>query len=448
MSFTRQAVAVEQGLSADVNAQKSTRRFCESGMPRALLNVHQSPMRSPLRIAILNSHPIQYFAPLYAYINSVPDLDVTVLYLSDISLRGGTDLAFNRTVKWDIDLLSGYKSLLLGNATIREPRGFFSLVAPEVWSELRSGRYDVLWLHGHNYAANLIALAAAKSMRIPVLMRGETHDRLARSWLKVALRKPLLRMLYGCCDRLLAIGTANAHFYASLGVPQHKTFLVPYAVDNDRFIRGSRISMEEKRKIRRQYNLPAEVPIVLYAAKLTARKRPLDLLAATVCIKAKSAQRFTVLIVGSGELEIEMRNYCAERNLNNVVFAGFVNQAELPSLYGASDIFVLPSQDEPWGLAVNEAMCAGLPVIVSREAGCVSDLVEDGVNGFTPQAGDIEALAESLQRLIEERELRRRFGQSSLTRISSWGYQACLEGLRAAVWDFHSGAPERSRCGG
>ena len=108
---------------------------------------------------MLNSHPIQYFAPLYAYLNAAPDLEVTALYLSDFSIRGGKDAGFGRDVKWDLDLLAGYRSVFLGDAArTREPGGFWSLVAPQVWSELRSGRYDVLWLHGHNYAANLIAL--------------------------------------------------------------------------------------------------------------------------------------------------------------------------------------------------------------------------------------------------------------------------------------------------
>jgi glycosyltransferase involved in cell wall biosynthesis len=393
----------------------------------------------PLRIAVLNSHPIQYFAPLYAYINSVPDIDVTVLYLSTFSLRGGKDEGFNHPVKWDFDLLAGYKSVFLGKAaTMREPKGFFSLVAPEVWGELRSGRYDVVWLHGHNYAANLIALMAAKRAGIPVLMRSETHCGLARGRLKALLRQPMMRILYGMCDRLLVIGKENADFYRSLGIPEHKMFLVPYAVDNERFIKDSRLSTRERRKIRSRYGIAPEIPVVLYAAKFTARKRPLDLLAACGFIKARSPRPFTVLMVGSGELEAELRACCAEAKLDNVVFAGFVNQSELPSLYGASDIFVMPSHDEPWGLAVNEAMCAGLPVVVSREVGCVSDLVQDGTNGFTPEAGDIHALSRSLQCLIEDEGLRRRFGQSSLTRIGSWGFQQCLEGLRAALQDLSS----------
>ena len=115
------------------------------------------------------------------------------------------------------------------------------------------------------------------------------------------------------------------------------------------------------------------------------------------------------------------------------MFTGFINQAELPMLYGALDIFVLPSEHEPWALAVNEAMCAGLPVVVSREVGCVPDLVRDGVNGYTPAAGDIEKLAHALRALIEDEALRRRQGHASLARIQKWGYEECLEGIRSAL---------------
>jgi glycosyltransferase involved in cell wall biosynthesis len=383
---------------------------------------------------VLNSHPIQYFAPLYAYLNAATDLDVTALYLSDVSIRGGRDAGFGRDVRWDVDLLTGYRTVFLGEAAHRrEPGGFWSLAAPQVLSELRSGRYDVLWLHGHSYAANLIALLAAKMTGLPIMMRGETHLGLPCHGLKSMLRRPLMGGLYRMCDRMLAIGSANAGFYRAMGVPDAKIFLVPYSVDNERFVQSARLTAEQKLAVRMRYNVPADRPAVLYAAKFSQRKRPFDLLEAARRLNMNTHPAFTVVMAGSGELGDQLRAFCAEHGLDNVVFTDFLNQSDLPGLYAASDVFVLPSEHEPWGLGVNEAMCAGLPVVVSREVGCVADLVRDGVNGYTPATGDVVGLAHALQRLLEDEGLRRQQGRESLTRIMQWGYQQCLEGIRSAL---------------
>jgi glycosyltransferase involved in cell wall biosynthesis len=394
-------------------------------------------MTKPTRIAVINSHPIQYFAPLYAYLNSAPDIEVTALYLSDFSLRGGKDAEFGREVKWDLDLLAGYRSVFLGSrASRREPRGFWSLIVPEVWAEVRSGRYDVVWLHGHNYAANILALLAAKITRLPVMIRGDTQLGIPRGGLKGVLRRPLMNMLYAMCDALLAVGAANADYYRAMGVPERKIFLVPYTVDNDRFIKVADLARLDISKVRQGYNLPLQHPVILYAAKLMSRKRPGDVLEAARRLNTEITTPFSVVIAGSGELEQELRQFCAKHSLKNVLFTGFVNQSELPALYAAADVFVLPSEDEPWGLAVNEAMCARLPVVVSKEVGCVPDLVENGVNGFTPAAGDLEGLTDALRLLVENQALRRRQGDASLTKIMQWSYRESLHGIRAAIVAF------------
>jgi glycosyltransferase involved in cell wall biosynthesis len=291
----------------------------------------------------------------------------------------------------------------------------------------------VVWLHGHQYAANLIALMAAKTAGLPVIMRGDPHLGLPCRGIKSILRRPVLNMLYRACDRFLAVGSANAAFYRAMGVSDQKIFLVPYSVDNDRFGQAVNLTNDQKAEVRKRYNVPTDQPSVLYAAKFTRRKRPSDLLAAARRLKMEGVRPFSVIMAGSGELEQDLRAFCAAQGLDNVVFTGFVNQSELPALYAASDVFVLPAQDEPWGLAVNEAMCASLPVVVSREVGCVADLVHDGVNGYTPDAGDIEGLVRALRRLIEDEDLRRRQGQASLARILQWGYRQSLEGIRAAL---------------
>jgi hypothetical protein len=79
-----------------------------------------------LRIAFVNTHPIQYFAPLYAYLNQTGEFAVTALYLSDFSVRGSLDAAFGQVVKWDVELLSGYDVRFVEGAGVRnEPAGFF-----------------------------------------------------------------------------------------------------------------------------------------------------------------------------------------------------------------------------------------------------------------------------------------------------------------------------------
>jgi glycosyltransferase involved in cell wall biosynthesis len=400
----------------------------------------------PFRIAVLNTHPIQYFAPLYAYLNRTADFKITALYLSDISIRGAHDVDFGRDVKWDLDLLSGYESVFVGRtANKRNVAGFWSLIAPELWKELRSGRYDALWLHGHGYAANILALLTAKTVGLPILMRGETHLDLPCVGAKAALRRPVLGMLYGMCDGLLAIGSANARFYRAMGVPERKLHLVPYSVDNARFVAASHLSEQERAEVRLRYGIPGDRPAILYAAKFTSRKRPADLLQAA--LRLKSADKpFSIVMVGSGELEQELRDFCKRESLEDVIFPGFVNQSELPRLYGACDVFVLPSENEPWGLAVNEAMCARLPVVVSKEVGCAADLVENGVTGYTPKAGDIDELSAALLHLISDPMARSRMGREALERISCWGYRECLQGLRLALAEL-KGQPSAVRVG-
>jgi glycosyltransferase involved in cell wall biosynthesis len=390
-------------------------------------------MQRKIRIAFLNTHPIQYFAPLYAYLNQEDDLAVTAIYLSDYSIRGATDRAFGNEVKWDIDLLSGYETRFVAGAGRRaEPRGFFSMIAPRVWREVIKGRFDVLMVHGHTPAAMVVAVAAAKWARMPVFMRSETHLGLRRSVLKSALRYPVMKTFYRMIDCVLAIGSANAEFYRAMGVPDRRMFFMPYTVDNARFISASRITTSDRADVRASLGVKDDRPIVLFAAKFQRRKRPNDLLHAAAQLN-RDGLVFHVAMIGSGEMETDLRHLAARLGLKNVHFSGFVNQSALPRTYAACDVFVLPSEDEPWGLAVNEAMCAGLPIIASDEIGCVPDLVQSGFNGRTFATGDVGELANALRPLIKQSEMRLRMGRSSREIITRWSYAECRDGLRAAL---------------
>jgi glycosyltransferase involved in cell wall biosynthesis len=386
-----------------------------------------------LRIAFVNTHPIQYFAPLYTYLNRTGVFAITALYLSDFSVRGSLDAAFGQPVKWDVDLLSGYDVRFVAGADLREePKGFFSMIAPQIWQEVSRGGFDALVVHGHTPAAVLIAVAAARRIGLPVFIRGETHLGLSRGLLKRFVRKPLMSAFYRSLSGVLAIGSANAAFYRAMGVPEDRIFCMPYTVDNARFTDGSRLSDEQRTKVRAELGVADADPIVLYAAKLQARKHPDDLLRAAARLKDQGV-RFHVVMVGSGEMTAELVELTSRLGLENVHFYGFANQSVLPQIYGAADAFVLPSENEPWGLAVNEAMCAGLPIVASVVVGCVADLVRAGVNGQTFAAGDAKGLANALHPILVDREIRKRMSAASRAIISRWSYAECAAGLQAAL---------------
>jgi glycosyltransferase involved in cell wall biosynthesis len=386
------------------------------------------------RVAFVNTHPIQYFAPLYAYLTK-HGLEVTALYLSDFSIRGGHDPGFGQAVKWDIDLLAGYTPYFLGSAASqRRIGGFLSMVSRELWQTIRRGRFDALIIHGHNLAAHHVALGAALASGTPVFARAETHLGLKRAAWRQFVRKPLLRNWYRAFDGFLAIGTGNARYFEAMGVPKTKIFPMPYTVDNDRFIPAAAAgaTSEIRAATRARLGLMGDDPAILYAAKFESRKHPADLLAAFGLLQHEGIAAQLVL-VGSGELENKLRSIVAEHQIRNVTFPGFINQSEMPRVYAGCDVFVLPSDNEPWGLAVNEAMCAGLPIVLSEEVGCAEDLVVSGVNGATFSAGDIDGLVAALRTLLVDPDHRVRAGKASLERIARWSYRECMTGLREAI---------------
>jgi glycosyltransferase involved in cell wall biosynthesis len=391
-------------------------------------------MLGRVRLAIVTSHPIQYAAPLYAHLSRDPELEITVLYCSDFSLRGARDPGFDRSVTWDIDLLGGYASVFLGERhRTRSVAGFWSLVCPELAWEIRRSRYDVVWVHGQQFAAYVLAFALAKLQGIPVMTRGDTHLGLRKTPLRRALRRGLLGAQYRFIDRFLAVGSQNRDYYRALGVPSDRIFHVPFSVDNARFARASSITGAERRARRTRFGVHDERPVVLFASKLTRSKHPDDVLRAASLLLARG-RVLSVVIAGSGVLEHELRALAAELGLGaSVCFIGFVNQSELPELFAACDVFVLPSEDEPWGLVVNEAMCSGLPLVVAEGVGCVPDLLEVGVNGFTCQVNDPESLAGALEPLLLDAALRRRMGEASRARIATWDFERCRIGVQAAL---------------
>ena len=385
------------------------------------------------RLAIVNSHPIQYFAPLYRRLALEPDIDLTVFFCSRKGLDSYYDAGFGKEVQWDIPLLQGYTHEFLPNSRQDEAAGgFFSLVNPAIFSRLAQGNFDAVLIHGHQYATMILTIMAAKRSGTAVLTRCDTHLQLRRSAAKGQVRKPVMTQYYRLLDGCLTIGTRNKAFYQAHGVPEEKLFLVPYAVDNDFFGRDAGLPAAEKEQAITALGLPLDKPLILFVAKLQDGKHPEDLLQAFRNIREQQLDA-ALVFVGSGEKEALLADMVERHNIPDVYFLGFRNQGELPRLYAIADIFVMPAENEAWGLVINEAMAAGLPIVAAEEIGAVPDLVQDGLNGYAFPTGDVQALTQRLQALVSDEQLRRAMGAKSKEIISEWDFERDVVGFRAAL---------------
>lgn len=383
-----------------------------------------------IKIAIINSHPIQYFAPLYKELNKSNEIDITALYLSDLNLKPSEDPGFKQKIQWDVDMLDGYNYKFIGQYQTNRPNGFWSLIVPQIWKEIRQSQYDVIWLHGYNFAAYLVAFIAAKSKGIKVFFRGESHLMLKRGFLNQTFHQIFCKIFFKFVDAFLAIGTANKKYYKSFGVSEKDIFLVPYTIDNSRF-KVDRDNIQNQIKDLKTEIGFSQHPTIIFASKFMERKRPHDLLEA-VKILQKEKYEFNTLFVGSGELQTSLYELVNQYNLQNIFFKGFVNQSSLPLYYAACDIFVLPSINEPWGLVINEVMSCGLPVVVANGIGAADDLVQDGVNGFTFEALNPADLADKLKLMLKNHSLRIEMSKQSTIIMNSWSYLECAEGVHNA----------------
>ncbi len=394
-----------------------------------------------VRLAYLVSHPIQYQAPLLRRIAQEPDIELTVFFGSDFSVRNYKDEGFGVGVEWDVPLLDGYHHEFLPK--LRHDTSSVSVTSPMnhgIFSRLRGRRaepgFDVLWVHGYATVNAMHGILAANLLGIPVLLRAESwlRDR-ARGGMKLRIKGLFFDLLKRLIDAVLPIGTLNAAYwshYFSGDIPQ---FLMPYAVDNSYFQQRSLAAGNGRAALLAHLELDPARPVILFASKLQPRKHLDDLLEAYIQLSPGAGidPLPYLVIVGDGEARPALEDRARATGFHTIRFCGFQNQSELPRYFDIASVFVLPSRHEPWGLIVNEVMNAGRAVIISDDVGCQPDLITDGVEGAIYPVRDVQALTAALRRVLDSPETAAAMGQNALERIRAWSFEEDIHGLRQAI---------------
>jgi len=383
----------------------------------------------PYRLVAVETHPIQYKAPLFRRLAAHPKIDLTVLYAM-IPDAAGQGAGFGVPFSWDVPLLDGYRYEVLENhAKNPSVTRFSGCDTPGLFNRLRRDMPDAVLVNGWVVKTCLQALWACRRLGIPCLVRGEANLLRPRAKWKHLLHRLLLMQYSG----YLAIGSANREFYQFHHCPENRIFWAPYAVDNGFFAVQATARIGRRDELRAAFGIPSGACVFLFAGKLEEKKHPLDLLEAVSLLPADVRARVHVLVAGDGSLRGECEQLARDKQIP-VSFAGFLNQSRLPDAYAAADVLVLPSgAGETWGLVVNEAMASGLPAVISLGSGCCADLVVEGETGHAFVPCDTAALAKILDRYLNDSGRARRQGRAAALHIDSFSFEKIEAGLLAAL---------------
>ena len=373
---------------------------------RAMLRTLRPPHTDKIRVAVVVSHPIQYFTPLYRRLAAAPEIDLEVLFASRIGVETRRDVKMGVDMAWSTDLTGGYRHAFLPGADRIQAASFFEIDNPGVGAALAARNPQVLLLHGYAALTNLKALIWARRHRRPVILVSDATLDAGRGWLRRHAKRVLLRRF----SAVLTLSDRGEAYLAGHGVPRSTMFRAPAMID-DGFWQARADKSARRRAARRALGLEDGELALLCVGKLYPGKRVGDVIAALADLE----RPVRLLVAGDGMQRRDLEAAAAKAKVD-ASFLGFVNIDALPDIYAAADILVHAAEIEQYGMVLLEAAVLGLPLIVSDRVGAVGEtsIVRPEVNALVYPCGDVRALRAAILQLADNPERRAELAAASL----------------------------------
>jgi len=369
------------------------------------------------RVAVVTSHPNRQQAGWFRALPQVVDLEVFYCHRPhDTAER----------------LLDGYAHTWLENVSATADLSQFAgCDTPEIANRLKQGRFDACVVSGWYLKSYVQAIRACAQCGIPVLARGDSQMKTPRTTARTAATYLPYRWFLNRIDAHLYVGIANRTYLRSYGVPDSKLFFAPHCIDNEHFTREADEAWQngERQRLRGSIGAASSTIVVLLVGDLVASARGADFVRA---LAGRPAREMIGVVIGDGEQRHELEALATDVNAP-VRFQGCRSPREFPRWYAACDAIVLPSESEPWGLVINEAMACGLPAIVSDRVGCADDLVTPDT-GIVFPAGDVERLRRAMGSVAEAVRVRRSEIEKAVTAaVRRYSAEVACAGLLQAL---------------
>jgi 1,2-diacylglycerol 3-alpha-glucosyltransferase len=380
------------------------------------------PSATPWRCAVL----FPRFGPYH-----VARLDAAgkVFKANGCELIGIETATMDSTYEWDVyEGGSHFKRLTVfpaENSTAHSRRE----TRRSIMRELDKCAPDVVAIPGWQFVEARSSLMWCRQSKAGAVLMSESswHD-FPRHWLKESAKKLIIRQYQSA----LVGGSVHAEYVVRLGMNPDKIRLGYDAVNNDYFRIGADAARQNTEATRAKFKLPKT--FILASGRFIHKKNFVRLLQAFSAFRAglEANAVWELVLCGDGQLRDDIHAECNRLGLNDVVhFPGFVQYENLPAYYGMASAFVHPSTTEQWGLVVNEAMAAGLPVAVSSRCGSAPTLVEIGKNGNQFDPYSVADMTRALHDICSDAARMRAMGSASQERIKDWG----VERFGTSLWE-------------
>jgi glycosyltransferase involved in cell wall biosynthesis len=372
------------------------------------------------RLVILTEIISPYRIPLFNAIAGHEGLDTHVIFLAETDPDLRQWQVYKEEIRFSYEVLPSWRKRI-GKYNALLNRG--------VGRALRAASPDCVLCGGYSYLASWQALRWSRSHHVPFLLWSESNlqDRRAGHAAVEFLKTQFLRR----CTGFVVPGKSAGEYLRAQGLPEERIFTAPNAVDNQFFAQAAEPARANAAKHRTELSLPTRY--FLFVGRLVREKGVFDILAAYATLDAVTRANVGLIFVGDGAARRELQQQAQSISPGMIKFAGFAQREQLAIYYALADVMILPTYTDTWGLVVNEAMACGLPVIVSRAAGCAADLVIDGWNGMLVPSGDVPPLCAAMKSAVDQPALLATMGSRSRQHILEYSPQSWASGMVRAV---------------
>jgi len=372
------------------------------------------------RLVILTEIISPYRIPLFNALAQHPEIDLHVIFLAETD----PDLR-----QWQIpkdEIKFSYQVLRSWRRRIGR---YNALLNRGVSHALAEATPDVILCGGYNYVASWQSLSWAGARHIPFFLWSESNVQdLRRGHAMVEfLKSRFLRK----CSGFVVPGRSALEYLRVHKVDEKAIFVAPNAVDNDFFVAEAAAARQDEARWRRELALPERY--FLFVGRLVREKGVFELLSAYAKLDESMRRQVGLVFVGDGTVRAQLELQAASIAPGVIRFAGFAQREQLAIYYALAEMVILPTYTDTWGLVVNEAMACGLPVIVSKIAGCVADLVKENWNGSLVAPRDVAALASAMRSLADQPDLRAKMGVNSMQHIFHYSPKEWSAGVARMV---------------